>query len=880
MFLHSIDSGGESTDLSSVQLAAKPLLTVLKAVPADILRSNLACAFGRLSDDADSNAARPPITPYQWLPGQWTPVLYGLSRDFRAFTRTVLTHTLTVDLAIAVSLQRPDPGSSSAAALGGGFNRLESFLAGFPCLQRLTVLAGNGGAPVDDSPRPASAHANTGSSTPLTMAEPVSVALAAQMLLQLDRPEQLRPSEAGLGTGAGEGGPKLTQLELRLHPAVWRELRGSDPKDFLQRLASTHPHLEALTLHVAAPAPPGVMSPTPSMAGGLEPPAGAVSRVGLSALTTLTSLRTLRLAGTLCAEGLEGLTQLQVVSLEGINPSASHTSLQSLRALTSLRITDTHHRAGPISIDAPPPQAVAAGRAAASMLSFLRSGPAAPLRLRSLYLPDVFLAPRDWAALQRLAPHLRELELAAATPPPYKVHSALTATDDAKRTAHMVLGTTGTDAVAPVVSTAGSTASGGVPDWYTRATGDDGAPSQGRSLSGSQSGGPNSVGRNSHGSNQRVKPVRRPSDSSDSGDERPIGAPRCPFAAVFGAGDGAARLPEGHPAVPGGGAAGNGASSQAAVAMSSLALPGLRRLVMWQYLTPAQMVEVLQLMPDLRDLHASLLLDDPAHTPAAQLRTAAVSALRPLIAVLRQLRHVRLAISCDPAAVTGQLACVFLVEAGLADVVGIRGLTLTVWVAAETQLGGLAVLEQLRSLELTLGKQEQESELSVLTRLVRLSYLSLRITPGPWNEIQGRTGRVTAGAALRLAMSFCAGQVLLLVADVHREICEEEAISLVKSVEMTSGQVGAAWAVSAWVEETAECIMGFVPGGGAMSGTGGGGPGGAPAEAGVVLRVVWTPELVRRLLGVVAGVEGCGGLGGSVSFMSVEEERLGRVLGS
>lgn len=176
----------------------------------------------------------------------------------------------------------------------------------------------------------------------------------------------------------------------------------------------------------------------------------------------------------------------------------------------------------------------------------------------------------------------------------------------------------------------------------------------------------------------------------------------------------------------------------------------------------------------------------------------------------------------------------------------------------------------------TLHNPSQESELSVLTRLGRLSYLSLRITPGIWNEIQGRTGRVTAGAALRLAMSFAAGQTLLLVADVHREICEDEAISLVKSVEMTTGQQGAAWTVSSWVEETAECIMGFGPSTGA-SGTMGG-------DGGAVLRVVWTPELVRRLLGVVAIVEGRGGadFGGglTVSFMGSEEERLGRVLGS
>lgn len=62
-----------------------------------------------------------PLESHQWLPGQWTPVLYGLSRDWRHYARSVLTHTLTVDLAIAVSLQRPDG--------------LDSFLSNFPSLQ-------------------------------------------------------------------------------------------------------------------------------------------------------------------------------------------------------------------------------------------------------------------------------------------------------------------------------------------------------------------------------------------------------------------------------------------------------------------------------------------------------------------------------------------------------------------------------------------------------------------------------------------------------------------------------------------------------------------------------------------------------------------------
>ncbi len=175
----------------------------------------------------------------------------------------------------------------------------------------------------------------------------------------------------------------------------------------------------------------------------------------------------------------------------------------------------------------------------------------------------------------------------------------------------------------------------------------------------------------------------------------------------------------------------------------------------------------------------------------------------------------------------------------------------------------------------------QESELTALTQLTRLTYLSLRVVPGSWNDTNGRTSRITAGAALRLAMSFAVGQVLLLVADVHREVCEDEAISLVKSVEMAVGQPGSGWPVSAWVEETAECVVGYGMGGGTIGGGGAPGAPPPPAAESVVLRVVWTPELVRRLLAVVAGVEvGGRGLGPSVSFMSLEEERLGRVLGS
>ncbi|GFR52066.1 hypothetical protein Agub_g14588, partial [Astrephomene gubernaculifera] len=785
---------------SASSLSETPsLLSVLKALPADCVRNNLVSAFGRLTD-ANCNRARPPIGSHQWLPGQWTPVLYGISREWRTYARCVLTHTLTVDLAITVSLQRP--------GVGNGLSALESFLSNFPSLQHLTLLAGNGGAPVDDGAKPPNSPAYGNSSSLLSMAEAVSVALAAQQLLRLDRPE---PSAAS--ASAASQGPRLTSLELRLHPAVWRTLRGADPDDFLQRLAAAHPSLEGLTLHVAVPAPPGASvasSPAPagaSMSGG--PPVV----VSVAALAGLPELQRLHLGGPIVVEGLAALTQLKGLTLEGIVPPSAHRALPFLTGLTSLRVSDSHQRPYAANPSATPALRNAGGAGAsfsasaspssALVLHQLRRDPTvSALRLRVLHLPDVRLSPKEWASLSRLAPTLLELELATV------VTRGSRPDANSRNNSGGELQGMETRPTGGSLATAAAAIAAAMPDWFVRATvGDEAA------YSGGGSGGARSTNSGSGGGGGAAAQRRQASSSVTEVEHNRL-------LAVVGGGSGrriasatAAGTPKGGgaaAAVNGGGRGGPAPSSLSSASSCPL-LPGLRRLVLWDYHEAGQLVELLRLLPDLQELHAGLLLDDPPNCPAAALRPAAVAMLRPLVEALRPLRDVRLTVSCDPAAVTGQLACVFLMESGLAAVAGIRGLSLNVWVAAEVQLGSLAALAQLRSLELTLGKQEQESELSVLTRLERLSYLSLRITPGIWNEIQGRTGRVTAGAALRLAMSFAAGQVLLLVADVHREICEDEAISLVKSVEMTTGQPGAAWAVSAWVEETAEYIMGFGP---------------------------------------------------------------------
>ncbi|GIL79943.1 hypothetical protein Vretifemale_9186, partial [Volvox reticuliferus] len=775
-----------STSSSSVSLHSSEspsLLSVLKALPTDCVRNNFVSTFGRLSD-VDSTRGRPPISGHQWLPGQWTPVLYGLSHDWRTFSRCVLTHSLTVDLAITVSLQRPSNG-------GNPFESLESFLTGFSSLQHLTVLAGNGGAPVDDSNRqpPTPGPGVGGSSALLAMAEAVNVALATQQLLRFDCPVTT--------------GPRLASLELRLHPSVWRALRGSDPDEFLARLVAVHPFLENLTLNVSAPLMPGPSLPTsPSTIDGDvgRQGDGPVAVVGVGALADLPSLMRLRFVGPVVVEGLAGLVQLQSLTLEGVMLTTLE-FLTALTALTCLHMSDSHLR--PVPSNTPQSRITSAPAAVLTHFNLSR----AFRKLRALHLPNVAVGPKEWPAVAALCPGLRDLELANLTP--LQPRSSYGASGNGASASSELRGA----AAAAAAALAGGNTT--VPDWFLRATvGDEAAysvGSAGTTSIGSGSGGPNNKLQHTSSRLSPVGAVRKgghPGPDGEYGSSSPKGsfagsAGRCPFAALAanagGGGSGTG------PVVTGGG--GDKRMDGGGRFLGSAVLTGVQRLTLWEYMTPPQMVDVLQLMPDLQELRGSLLLDDPPDVPAAGLRTAAVAVLRPLAEALRPIRDVRLSASCDPAAVTGQLAGLFLMESGLADVAGIQGLSLTVWVAAETQLGSLAALRQLRSLELTLGKQEQESELSVLTRLERLSYLSLRIIPGIWNEIQGRTGRVTAGAALRLAMSFAAGQMLLMVADVHREICEDEAISLVKSVEMTTGQPGAAWAVSAWVEETAECIL-------------------------------------------------------------------------
>ncbi|KAG2435645.1 hypothetical protein HXX76_006847 [Chlamydomonas incerta] len=870
-----------SSSCSGVPANIPPLLSILKVLPADCVRANLVSSWGRLND-ADSSGAHAPIEPYQWLPGAWTPSLFGLSREWRIYARCVLTHTLTVDLAIAVSLQRPEMRSSSSSGGPGSQSQpdagsLECFLSGFPSLQHLTILAGNGGAPVDENVRPpGEANPNTAS---LAMAEPFGVALAAQQLLGLDRLRSATPApdmQAGGARGANGNGspatmsghPRLLSLEMRMHPAVWRVLSGSEPDQFLHRLTTAHPAIESLTLHVAAPVPPPASPMAAAAAAAAAGPLPPCARVSVAALSSLPALTSLRLAGPILVEGLAELTQLQSLSLEGVSPGSVQGSLGVLSGLTSLRFAETHHR--PMAQDASAiPPTRNKGVTAAGMLHMQmhvpRALPNQAPTLRALHMPDITVGPKEWPSLLRLCPVLQELEVASALPPRKEL------TPPALPEGHRPPRPSAAAAQAAAAAAMASGASGSVPDWFVRAmAGDDAVLSHG-----TNSGSSSRNIRNGTGDGSTDSGPKNVSEEArgQHGSAAPGAASGCPFAAgAMGGGGG------------GGGAAAaagkaSGTPGKSAVA-GLLTLRGVKRLVMWHYMGPHELMLLLQHMPDVQELHAPLMMEDPPHVPAAMLRPAAVAMLRPLIDTMRHMRSVRLDVSCDPAAVTGQLAGVFLVESGLAEIRGIHRLALNVWVAAEAQLGALAVLSQLRSLDLTLGKQEQESELSVLTRLARLSYLSLRITPGIWNEIQGRTGRVSAGAALRLAMSFAAGQTLLLVADVHREICEDEAISLVKSVEMTAGEPGAAWAVSAWVEETAECIgIGFGPGGGGSATMGGGGGGGGGGD-GVVLRVVWTPELVRRLLGVVATVEG-GQFGGlAVSFMSLEEERLGRVLGS
>lgn len=229
-------------------------------------------------------------------------MLFGLSHDWRTYARYVLTRSLTVDLAITVSLQRP-------LACGHPYDPLDSFLSGFPSLQHLTVLAGNGGAPIDDSsilPSKTSYADNNGSSTVLAMAEAGNVALAAARLLRLHPPEtKAFPLPNLTSTGVGTQGPRLTSLELRLHSHVWRALQGSDPDDLLDSLVAAHPFLESLSLHLELPT-------VVTEAAGLARYDRPLAVVSMAPLKVLPRLTRLSVAGPVVVEGLSVLVQLQV----------------------------------------------------------------------------------------------------------------------------------------------------------------------------------------------------------------------------------------------------------------------------------------------------------------------------------------------------------------------------------------------------------------------------------------------------------------------------------------------------------------------------------------------------------------------------------------
>lgn len=228
------------------------------------------------------------------------------------------------------------------------------------------MLAGNGGAPVDDSPRtlPSPGGGPTDASPSgqmaLAIADPRSVAHAVAQLLRLDHapapPTQTAPatstssstaipapdsalnfsaqphvglrlsalSSSSTTSGVGPAPPKLHSLELKCHPAVWSAL-GSTPDALLTRVVAAHPALETFALHVWSGTHSPAAHPLPTVGGsggaaggsgsGMVGPqhdhVGAV-RVNLQPLAALAGLARLQLGGPLLLEGLEGLTQLQV----------------------------------------------------------------------------------------------------------------------------------------------------------------------------------------------------------------------------------------------------------------------------------------------------------------------------------------------------------------------------------------------------------------------------------------------------------------------------------------------------------------------------------------------------------------------------------------
>ncbi len=228
------------------------------------------------------------------------------------------------------------------------------------------MLAGNGGAPVDDSPgtlpSPGGTPADPSPSgqMALAIADPRSVAHAVAQLLHLDHapahpattsstsssstatpaPDSaLNPTASphvGLRLSAissstacpsvGPAHPKLRSLELKCHPAVWSAL-SSTPDALLTRVVAAHPCLETFALHVWSGTHPPAAHPLPIVGGGGGAVGGSGSgpgsvgpqhdhvgavRVNLRPLAALAGLARLQLGGPLLLEGLEGLTQLQV----------------------------------------------------------------------------------------------------------------------------------------------------------------------------------------------------------------------------------------------------------------------------------------------------------------------------------------------------------------------------------------------------------------------------------------------------------------------------------------------------------------------------------------------------------------------------------------
>ncbi len=400
---------------------------------------------------------------------------------------------------------------------------------------------------------------------------------------------------------------------------------------------------------------------------------------------------------------------------------------------------------------------------AASLLPSLRAlGPRGTLRV--LRLPDVVVGPAEWGVLQALCPGLLELELAAAVPHKHQ-QSRLGQRQVAAPAA----------AVAPPTQPAAPAAGGQqkpsppgapavkksvLPDWFLRATSCDGRSDRSATAARDATRGAAAAAAAQGAAPIGVSPLGRPWGSSDSGssslgDDNDVSASGvavaaasdmsrlavagqpgassrtrmgvaaataianaaaaggCPFAAglrATGGGSGSSGG-AGSPRAASGSPATSTATAAAAAAAAGSPLPGVRKLVLRQHVPARHLVALLELLPDLQELQACLAMADPSHMPAAALRAAATADLAPLTAALQPLTTARLDVSCDPAAVTGQLAGVFLRDCGLGLAPSLQGVAMAVWVAAETQMVALAAMRQLRSLDLTLGKQDHVSGL-------------------------------------------------------------------------------------------------------------------------------------------------------------------------